>query len=409
MNVTIDPHPIGGCVTAPPSKSHVHRLLIAAALCEKQETTIHCPGENADIAATVRCLRALHTDIRRENDWYTVYRDLPLFHVAPNVPLDCGESGSTLRFLLPLCAAKPLDHPANHSIFLTGSGRLPSRPNGPLLEALRGHGAQIHGDFLPLQVDGGLQAGDFSLPGNVSSQYFSGLLFALPLLSGDSALRYTSPLESMPYVDLTLSVLRQFGIRIEEMENGWRVPGNQRYISPGTVEAEGDWSAAAFWLGANALGNSVKVEGLNSASCQGDKAIETLLSQIGGEMDVTDTPDLMPILSAVAAVIPGKTTRITGAARLRLKESDRISAMASAIRALSGDAEEEPDGLLIHGKQLTGGTVDGMNDHRVVMSAAVAATACEGPVTILGVEAVNKSYPGFWRDFEALGGQIHAV
>jgi 3-phosphoshikimate 1-carboxyvinyltransferase len=389
----------------PPSKSHVHRLLIAAALCGEQETAIRCAGENADIAATVRCLSALNADIYREDQGFHVYRDFSLHQFPTNEKLDCGESGSTLRFLLPLCAAKP--HSVEAPIVLTGSGRLPGRPNGPLLEALRTHGAQIHGDFLPLTVDGGLFAGDFALPGNVSSQYFSGLLFALPLLEGDSTLRYTSPLESRPYVDLTLSVLRQFGIRVENMEDGWRVPGRQRYSSPGMARAEGDWSAAAFWLGANVLGNAVTVEGLNARSCQGDQAIETLLSLVGGEMDVTDTPDLMPILSAVAAAIPGKVTRITGAARLRLKESDRLSAMAQVIRALGGNAEEMPDGLTVYGTKLKGGTVDGQNDHRVVMSAAVAATACAGPVTILGAEAVNKSYPDFWKDFEALGGHIH--
>ena len=403
MNITVYPYPIGGRVTAPPSKSHVHRLLIAAALCQEQETAIHCVGENEDIAATVRCLSALNTDIRKEAQGFRVYRDSSLHRFAANGSLDCGESGSTLRFLLPLCAAKP--HAMEAPIVLTGAGRLPSRPNGPLLNALRSHGAQIHGDFLPLTVDGGLFAGDYELPGNVSSQYFSGLLFALPLLEGDSALRHTSPLESRPYVDLTLSVLRQFGVTIMEMENGWRIPGGQRYASPGAAEAEGDWSAAAFWLGANALGNAVTVEGLNDRSCQGDQAIEALLSRIGGEIDVTDTPDLMPILSAVAAAIPGKITRITGAARLRLKESDRLAAMAKTIQALGGQADELPGGLAIRGTKLKGGTVDGMNDHRVVMSAAIAATACQGPVTIRGAEAVNKSYPGFWKDFQALGGQ----
>ena len=409
MNVTVYPSRIRGTVQAPPSKSHVHRLLIAAALCcGGVHTHIHCPGENEDIAATVRCLSALNTEIFKERDWLHVGRDGPMHFFQPRGILDCGESGSTLRFLLPLCAAKPLDHPAKHAVILTGSGRLPSRPNGPLLDVLRAHGAQIRGDFLPITAEGGLSAGDFALPGNVSSQYFSGLLFALPLLSGDSTLRYTAPLESMPYVDLTLSVLRQFGLRVEPMENGWRVPGGQTYHSPGTVEAEGDWSAAAFWLGANRLGSAVSVTGLNGHSCQGDKAIEKLLDQIGGEIDVADTPDLMPILAAAAAAVPGKTTRITGAARLRLKESDRLAAMAEAIRALGGETEEKPDGLIIHGKRLNAGTVDGKGDHRVVMSAAIAATACSGPVTILGAEAVNKSYPGFWKDFEALGGQIHA-
>ncbi len=407
MNVTVYPDPIGGRVSVPPSKSHVHRLLIAAALCGEQETAVRCMGDNEDIAATVRCLSALRTDVFREGDWFRVRRDLPLHCFQPRSALDCGESGSTLRFLLPLCAVKPWGHPGQYAIALTGSGRLPTRPNRPLLAALRSHGAQIQGDFLPLTVYGGLQAGDYALPGSVSSQFFSGFLFALPLLTGDSTLRYTSPLESMPYVDLTLSVLRQFGIKIEEMENGWRIPGNQRYVSPGNVEAEGDWSAAAFWLGANSLGNAVTAEGLNPASCQGDKAIKTLLTQIGGEIDVTDTPDVMPILSAVAAAMPGKVTRITGAARLRLKESDRLAAMAQAIRALGGRVEERADGLIVHGTELKGGTVDGQRDHRVVMSAAIAATACQGPVTILGAEAVNKSYPGFWRDFEALGGRVH--
>ena len=406
MKITVGPYPIGGRVTPPPSKSHVHRLLIAAALCgEGQETVIRCPGENADIAATVRCLKALDTDILWQDGGFRVARDFPLHFFQTPKMLDCGESGSTLRFLLPLCAAKP--HATDAPIVLIGSGRLPSRPNGPLLQALRDHGASMDGEYLPLTVTGGLTSGDYQLPGDVSSQYFSGLLFALPLLPGDSTLRFSSPLESRPYVDLTLSVLEQFGIRVTEAENGWRIPGGQRYVSPGTAEAEGDWSAAAFWLGANALGSAVEPEGLNPVSCQGDRAMSALLSRIGGDIDVTDTPDLMPVLSVVAAAMPGKTTRITGAARLRLKESDRLAAMAKTIRALGGMAEETADGLLIHGVKLKGGTVEGMNDHRVVMSAAIAATACEGPVTILGAEAVNKSYPDFWKDFEALGGFLH--
>ena len=396
MNAVIAPGKLRGRVTAPPSKSHVHRLLIAAAL-SREETRVRCPGENEDIRATARCLSALGASVERDGETWTVRGGLD----AAKEPLNCGESGSTLRFLLPLCAA------LNDETALTGRGRLPSRPNGPLLSALRAHGARIDGDFLPITVRGGLRPGDFALPGDVSSQYFTGLLFALPLLPGDSTLRCTSPLESMPYVDLTLSVLRRFGVRIGDTENGWRIPGSQTYRSPGSAEAEGDWSAAAFWLGANRLGNGVSTDGLDRASCQGDKAVEALLKRIGGEIDVADTPDLMPILSAIAAALPGKTTRIVGAARLRLKESDRLTAMAKAIRALGGDAEETPDGLLIRGGKLRGGTVDGMNDHRVVMSAAVAATACEGPVEILGAEAVNKSYPDFWKDFEALGGRVH--
>ena len=406
MNVTVYPHSLSGRVSAPPSKSHVHRLLIAASLCESgKETRVHCPGENQDIEATLRCLDALHAHTRKEGDWLSVCRRLPLFSAPCQRPLDCGESGSTLRFLLPLCCAMPPK--PDWAITLNGSGRLPSRPNEPLLKALRDHGAFLQGDFLPFLVRGGLRPGSFALPGNVSSQYFTGLLFILPLLPKDSTLQYTSFLESGPYVDLTLSVLEKFGIRIFPMENGWRVPGGQRYRSPGEIQAEGDWSAAAFWLGANALGGKIDVGSLNPFSFQGDKAITDQLRSIGGEINVSQTPDSMPILAAVAAAMPGKTTRITGGARLRLKESDRIAAMKETILSLGGSAEEEADGLIIHGTQLQGGTVDGMNDHRVVMSAAVAAAACQHEVTILGAEAVNKSYPRFWRDFEALGGSIH--
>lgn len=399
MNAVIQPGPLRGRVAAPPSKSHVHRLLIAAAL-SKEETRIRCPGENEDIRATAQCLAALGARVEREakeGENWIVHGPLK----AKNAVLDCGESGTTLRFLLPVCAA------LDGEITLLGRGRLPQRPNGPLVSALCENGALIRGDSVPITTGGGLRAGAFTLPGDVSSQYFSGLLFALPTLGGDSLVRASSPLQSLPYVDLTRAVLSRFGIVTEALENGWRVPGGQVFVSPGTAEAEGDWSAAAFWLGANALGNQVDVSGLSLSSPQGDKAISAQLKQIGEAIDVSDTPDSMPVLSAVAAGTPGKTTRITGAARLRLKESDRIAAMARAIAALGGKTEEYPDGLKIYGTKLRGGTVDGMNDHRVVMSAAIAATICENPVNILGAEAVNKSYPCFWKDFEALGGRIH--
>ena len=398
MNVTIEPGLLRGSVTPPPSKSHVHRLLIASALCD-QETAIFCPGDNADIQATIRCLQALSASVQKDGQ---ILRICGPLKDAQTRELDCGESGSTLRFLLPLCAVLAKRQP----ITLIGHGRLPSRPNGPLLEAMRKNGADIEGDFLPLSVCGGLKAGEYDLPGNISSQYFTGLLMALPLLNGESYLRYTSPLESRPYVDLTLSVLQSFGIRVQENKDGWRIYGNQTYLSPRHIRAEGDWSAAAFWHSANYLGSDVQLGGMDENSSQGDKAIGRLLQQIGQEMDLSDTPDLMPILSVVAAASPG-TTEISGAARLRLKESDRLSAMCQVIRALGGQAEEKEDGLIIRGGPLQGGVIDGMNDHRVVMSAAIAATVCKHPVTILGVEAADKSYPGFFEDFARLGGKIH--
>lgn len=397
MIATIYPGLLRGCVTPPPSKSLAHRLLIAAALGDG-ETRIHCPGENADMTATLRCLMALGGNLSRREAGWTVRGGL-LAGKDPAV-LPCGESGSTLRFLLPLCACLHRD------ITFTGEGRLPSRPNGPLIAALKGNGARLRGEGLPLLSEGGLQPGRFALPGDVSSQFFSGLLLALPLLPGDSTLHSLSPLASRPYVEMTQRVLAQFGICVETLADGWRIPGNQCYHSPGVAQVEGDWSAAAFWLGANALGSAIRLHGLDDASPQGDKAMGRMLDGIGGEINLSQTPDLMPILSVVAAALPGET-RLTGAARLRIKESDRLCAMAEVIAALGGKAQETSDGLVIRGGKLAGGVVDGQNDHRVVMSAAIAATVCAGPVTIRGAQAVEKSYPGFFQDFAQLGGRVY--
>ena len=408
MNVTLYPSLLRGAVVPPPSKSHVHRLLLASVLCEKGQTAIFCPGENEDIRATLRCLQAFHARIHPDESGKWLLAEGGL-RPSGEILLDCGESGSTLRFLLTLCGALA----DNCTVIVKGSGRLPQRPNGPLLDAMRKNGARIQidpaaekkGDQLPLILSGGMQPGEYALPGNISSQYFTGLLFALPLLPGESMLRFTSPLESMPYVDFTLSVLRQFGVGAEKMKDGWRIPGNQKYCSPGKAIAEGDWSAAAFWEAANFLGSSISIEGMNGASVQGDKRYGQLLAQVGGEIDVTDTPDLMPPLAIAAAATPSET-RITGAARLRLKESDRLLAMAQMIRALGGQASETEDGLIIRGGNLKGGVIDGMNDHRVIMSAAIAATVCRESVTIRGAEAVKKSYPQCFEDFARLGGKM---
>ena len=396
MRVTIHPGKLHGRVQAPPSKSHAHRALICAALADG-ETLLTGAGASKDIEATARCLTALGASVTPEG---SALRVRPIGIPRKNAVLDCGESGSTLRFLLPLCAL--LDCGAT----LTGHGRLPERPNGPLLSALRAHGAAFADDGLPLTISGGLRGGEYHLPGDVSSQFFTGLLLALPLLAEDSELVADTPLESAPYIDLTLSAMRAFGVSVEKTPRGFRVPGRQRYQTPGKVRVEGDWSGAAFWLAANALGSDVRVEGLNPASAQGDRAAQTLFRPESlGCVDVRDVPDLMPALAVVMAAVPG-AHRITGAARLRIKESDRLQAMAKVLRALGGDVEELPDGLRITGHAPEGGEVDGFGDHRVVMSAAVLATACENPVTIVGAEAADKSYPGFFADFAALGGKI---
>ena len=399
MNVVITPSPLSGAVRVPASKSAAHRLLIAAALADGP-TRISISAMNRDIEATAACLRALGAGIEAEGGTLVVS---PIDDVPTEVTLDCGESGSTLRFLLPIAAAL-----GAQATFI-GHGRLPQRPNAPLVEALRAHGAAIDNDLLPMAVSGHLTGGLWTLPGDVSSQYVTGLLFALPLLDGDSAIRLTTPLASAAYVDMTLQALRQFGIDIEGTADGWRIPGWQRYHSPGEASVEGDWSAAAFWLAANALGASIDVRGLDLDSVQGDRAVTALLGQ--DTIDATHVPDLVPALAVAAASRPMRTV-ITGAARLRLKESDRLQSVADMLSALGHRVAVTPDGLVIDGGppqpcEAPVRTVDGANDHRIVMAAAVAAAYADRPVRVTGAQAVEKSYPDFFRDFEALGGNAH--
>lgn len=399
MNIVITPSPLSGAVRVPASKSAAHRLLIAAALADGP-TRIAISAMNRDIEATAACLRALGAGIEAEGETLKVS---PVADIPSEVTLDCGESGSTLRFLLPVAAAL-----GAQATFI-GHGRLPQRPNAPLAEALRAHGAVIDNDLLPMTVSGPLTGGLWTLPGDVSSQYVTGLLFALPLLDGDSAIRLTTPLTSATYVDMTLQALRQFGIRIEAMADGWRIPGHQRYRTPGEVVVEGDWSAAAFWLAANALGASIDVKGLDPDSVQGDKAVALLLGK--DTIDATHVPDLVPALAVAAASRPVRTV-VTGAARLRLKESDRLQSVADLLGALGHGATVTPDGLIIDGglpKHCAAPirTVDGANDHRIVMAAAVAAAYADKPVRVTDAQAVEKSYPDFFRDFAALGGNAH--
>ena len=398
MIVTVRPGRLCGRVTVPASKSAAHRALICAALADAP-TVLSPNALNGDIEATVRCLSALGARITRADA-------LTVFPIGASVPedagslreLDCGESGSTLRFLLPVACA------LGARIRFVGRGRLPERPNAALVEALRAHGAAIDSDRLPMNASGALTGGVYALPGNVSSQYITGLLLALPLLPKDSRIILTAPLESAAYVDMTVDMLARFGIVVEATGTGWHIPGAQAYRTPGRFYIEGDWSAAAFWLAANAMGSDIEVDGLSDDTAQGDRAMPALLAQT--RIDASNVPDLVPALAAAAAIRPGRTV-ITGAARLRLTESDRLSAVADMLRALGGQAEVTPDGLIIDGgRPLHGGEVDGANDHRIVMAAAILATRADGPVRIPGAEAVNKSYPEFFDHFTALGGNI---
>ncbi len=418
MTTTIQTGTLGGTIPAIASKSHAHRLLICAALADRP-TKIRCTTTNADIDATVSCLCSLGADITREDDSFTV---TPIRNVKRGQILDCGESGSTLRFLLPVVAALHAD------ASLLGHGRLPSRPLSPLYEELVAHGADIDPEGTnPLGCRGTLTAGDYTMDGGVSSQFTSGLLFALPTLGEGSRLRITGKAESRPYVDMTLAALRLFGIKIRETEqNIFDIPPDS-YTSPGEIHTEGDWSNAAFWLTAGAFSRKgITVTTLNPTSIQGDKRITSLLADFGAEVtiaetnvtvkrtrplcgitvDASDIPDLVPILSVAAAGAEGTTT-ITGCGRLRLKESDRIATVCAMIRDLGGHIGATGDTITIHGTgSLTGGTVDAANDHRIAMAASVAAGICTFPVTVTGSEAVAKSYPDFYNDLTRLGGTI---
>ena len=416
------PGALAGTVRAIPSKSDAHRKLICAALSENGGTLPICTPFCDDIAATIRCLNALGAGFSETTEGLQV---TPIAR-QPHADLDCGESGSTLRFLLPVAMTVCSD------ISVTGVGRLPERPIGTLVQAMSVHGVQFSKDSLPLDAAGTLTGGKFKIEGNISSQFLSGLLMALANCETQSEIQLTTPLQSAAYVDMTLDTLRIFGAKIDVSanENGLLkyTVYPQKLHMPEKLTVDGDWSNAAFWLVAPTLQESgesaVTVTGLDANSTQGDSAIWAILRDTGAEQSVENDaftvktafnqsltaameriPDLLPILAVKAAFADG-TSEFIKAERLRLKESDRLAATAKLLRDLGGRAEDRSDGLSVYGGQLHGGTVDGMNDHRLVMAAAVAATACTEPVRILGAEAVNKSYPGFFEDFRALGGKV---
>jgi len=417
MKAVLKPSVLRGRLAAVPSKSDAHRLLVCAALADRP-CELRLPFGSADIEATVRCLRALGAAFDRSGEALFV---TPMGRPAPNALLPCGESGSTLRFLLPVAAA------LGSSARFTGEGRLPERPLGELLICLRAHGAVFDREKLPLAVSGALSGGEYTLPGDISSQYVTGLLLALPLLARDSRIRLDSPLQSAGYVEMTLSALARFSVSVIRRADGFFIPGGQRFRAPkGAVVVEGDWSNAAFFLAAGALGAAVTVTGLNPDSRQGDKIVTDLLIKFGARVrregdavtvspgrlrgqtiDLGDIPDLLPPLAVVAAAAGGET-RFLNAARLRLKESDRLSAVAEMLRALGAEAEEGPDFLTVHGgKRLRGGTADSRGDHRIAMAAALAAVLSDGDIVLENPAAVMKSYPNFFSDYQRMGGICH--
>ncbi|EDM98985.1 3-phosphoshikimate 1-carboxyvinyltransferase [Pseudoflavonifractor capillosus ATCC 29799] len=407
MNVTITPTLLHGSVTPPPSKSQAHRLLLAAALADGTSALANV-AFSQDIQATVRCLEALGAAVRQEGDRLAVTGLAGQTVSGKELPeLDCGESGSTLRFLIPVALAV-----RGGGVF-TGHGRLMERPQEPYFDIFREKGISYEQQDGTLTVKGQLTSGVYTLPGNVSSQFVTGLLYALPLLPGDSEIHLTTPLESADYVYMTMDALAQFGVAVEyDGERIFRVPGNQTG-HPAAMTVEADWSNAAFWYAAAYLDSKLDIRGLNYQSAQGDACIGRLywtLAKPGeAEIDVSGCPDLVPPLAAMAALRGvGQVTRLVNAARLRIKESDRLATVTEVLTALGAEVEEHADHLVITGKDsLPGGvTVSGHNDHRIAMMAAIAATNCAAPVTITGAECVRKSYPSFWDEYVRLGGQI---
>ncbi|MBR0454302.1 MAG: 3-phosphoshikimate 1-carboxyvinyltransferase [Clostridia bacterium] len=409
-----------GKIKAITSKSVAHRLLICSAFADAP-TRILCEETNKDIEATAASLNALGANIQRNAPYYDVIPVSPE-NITRGATLPCGESGSTLRFLLPIAAALGAD-----CSFLL-EGRLADRPLSPLREELESHGVSISGKN-PISISGKLCGREFSIDGSVSSQFVSGLLFALTLLENEAILTVTGKIESAPYIDITCYALSLFGAPVQKNENKFTVGARSSLISPSYLEVEGDWSNAAFPLALGVLGGEVEICGLNPDSAQGDKRIIDILLRFGADISVSDNgsyiarrsrlkgididasqiPDLVPVLATVASVAEGKT-RIYGASRLRLKESDRLFTVSDMLKRLGAKIEENDDGLTVEGvRALRGGSVSSHNDHRIAMSAAVAAAVCEGAVEIDGAEAVNKSYPTFWDDASSLGAKISGI
>ena len=428
MDIQIEPGPLNGTIRAIASNSELHRMLICAAFADGA-TEIQAPGSAYDgehplpndIRATMACLKALGASFELSSGSILV---TPSGKSVTGPLLDCGESGSTLRFLLPVAAAAA-DRPS-----FTGSGRLPDRPIEGLTDALKLHGISMSADRLPFTLSGSLTGGVYEISGDISSQYLTGLLLTLPLLREKAEIRLTTPLRSAGYIDITTQVMAFFGAETEKTAQGYRLREQRTYRSPGVLMAGGDWSNTAAFLAASALREDSRIfcQCLYSGSMQGDREILSLLERFGAEIvsegsaaaayhgslrgteiDIDPTPDLLPVLAVTACAAQGRTV-FCNAGRLRLKESDRIESTAAMIRALGGSVETETEKLIIQGSgTLRGGTVDAANDHRIVMAASIAAGICSGPVIIRGAEAVNKSYPTFFEDLKAVKGEVHVL
>lgn len=411
MKMTLNPRPRGGRFAAPPSKSEAQRALLCAALADAP-TQLVCPSDARDIALMCGGLRALGADITRTADGFSV---TPLKCASEHAVIDCGESGAVLRFLLPVAGALGVRAEFRRS------ARLSERPIAPLTELMQAHGCRISAPTeAPLRCDGRLRGGHYAIGGGVSSQFISGLLLALPLLGQTVGLTLLPPLVSKDYIALTRQLQSRFGVCWEETADGFVLPDGRQYRAPQErFVVGGDWSGAAVWLCLGAISRTVKVRGLDLASLQPDRKLLEFLHRFGAETAVKngtilvaprplhgidaaldDCPDLLPPLAAVAAAAEG-TTRFTGIARLRWKESDRPQALAQMLNALGGQAELEGDTLILRGgRRLRGGEVDTCGDHRIAMTAALLSCLCTAPLVLSDAACVEKSYPQFWEHWE---------
>lgn len=421
MDVRIKPGLLTGEVAAIPSKSVFHRAAFLAAMGDAP-CKIYCGEPSEDMQATLRVVRALGSDVAFEGSWVTIGPARP---DAAQAELSCGESGTTLRFALAVAAA------LGRRVKLTCEGRLPERPLGALRDALVEGGATLSAEGTwPLALSGSYAGGEHQLPGNVSSQFVSALLLAAANGAG-TTLHVAKPVESLPYITLTCETLATFGVNVgideDDDELRYVVAPGSCLRSPASFAVEGDWSSASIWLGAAALGSNLHVAGLSTDTVQADAAMLDMICALGGSasygdglastsgpltggvVDISSCPDLAPTLAAIASFAQGET-RITGAGRLRLKESDRLAACANVICSLGGTAEVAGDELLVEGsRSISGGSCSSHGDHRIAMMAALMATRATGDVIVRGAECVAKSYPGFWHDYSQLGGHIEEM
>lgn len=419
--VTLSPSKLKGEVVIPTSKSVCHRAVICAGLSEGI-TNIDNVVFSQDVEATCGAMTNLGVDIELDKEASKIKVKGAAKLEPRNVSIDCFESGSTLRFLIPVAAT------TGKKVTFDGRGKLVERPLEDyykIFDEQQIHYENVDGK-LPLTIDGKLKAGEYRIKGDVSSQFITGLLFALPLLEGDSKIIVTTELESKPYVDLTIDALKTFFVEVENVNyKEFIIKGNQKYRAS-DYRVEGDFSQVAFWLVAGSIGADVVCDGMNINSLQGDKAVLEIIKSMGGEIsvegnkikalpsktkgtviDAAECPDLVPVLTVLAALSEG-TTEIINAARLRFKESDRLTAITTELNKIGADIEEKEDGLIIRGKEfLKGGNVDSWNDHRIAMALAVASIRCKEPVIIKDSSCIKKSYPNFWEHFRQLGGNLN--